>query len=296
MAEPDELYTLRNHFWTGNYQRAISEGANLTRLNDALKVECSEYVYRSYIALGQTNVVLDEVKDSPSTPPSLRAVVLLARYMNARGSSEKDGVVAAMDALLNDPNAANSSTLQLLAATVFMSEGNFKDALRCIHLGTTMEHLALTVQIFLQMNRVDLVAKQLRLMSQADEDHTLTQLASAWSFMYQGDKLQEAAYVFDELIEKFGSTPLLLNGVAVANMHMNKFDEAEKSLLEALSKNQNDPDTLINLISCYQHLGKPTEVISRYSNQLKSVAPHHPFVEHLKTVEGAFDRVAQGFA
>jgi Coatomer epsilon subunit len=38
----------------------------------------------------------------------------------------------------------------------------------------------LNVQIFIKMNRTDHAEKQLKLMQQADEDHTLTQFANAW--------------------------------------------------------------------------------------------------------------------
>lgn len=39
---------------------------------------------------------------------------------------------------------------------------------------------ALNVQIFLKMHRSDYAERQLRVMQQIDEDHTLTQLAHAW--------------------------------------------------------------------------------------------------------------------
>lgn len=39
---------------------------------------------------------------------------------------------------------------------------------------------ALNVQIFLKMHRSDYAERQLRMMQQVDEDHTLTQLANAW--------------------------------------------------------------------------------------------------------------------
>ena len=39
---------------------------------------------------------------------------------------------------------------------------------------------ALNVHIFLKMHRSDYAEKQLRVMQQIDEDHTLTQLATAW--------------------------------------------------------------------------------------------------------------------
>lgn len=61
MSEPDDLFTLRNHFWLGSYQLAIAEGSGLGRLSDALRIERDEFIYRSYIALGQYSIVLGEV-------------------------------------------------------------------------------------------------------------------------------------------------------------------------------------------------------------------------------------------
>ena len=101
---------------------------------------------------------------------------------------------------LTGPQTGNPSTLQLIAAIIYLHEDNTKDALRCIHLGATMEHLALTTQIYLQMNRPELAQKTVRSMQQADEDATLTQLAIAWTHLATGGaKLQEAAYIFDEV-------------------------------------------------------------------------------------------------
>lgn len=61
MSEPDDLFTLRNHYWLGSYQLAIAEGSGLGRLPEALRVERDEFIYRSYLALGQYSIVLGEV-------------------------------------------------------------------------------------------------------------------------------------------------------------------------------------------------------------------------------------------
>lgn len=49
-------------------------------------------------------------------------------------------------------------------------------------------------------------------------------------------KAQDAAYIYEELIDKYGASAALLNGLAVAKMHQGQFDEAEVNLQEALTK------------------------------------------------------------
>ena len=63
-SDPDELYTLRNLFWLGNFQQAINEAGSLNRCPSHLKDEKEEFVYRSYLALGQHDIVLTEVKEN----------------------------------------------------------------------------------------------------------------------------------------------------------------------------------------------------------------------------------------
>ena len=56
MAEPDLLFTVRNNYFLGSYQHAISEASDLEGLNEAEKLERDLYVYRSYIELGSFEV------------------------------------------------------------------------------------------------------------------------------------------------------------------------------------------------------------------------------------------------
>ena len=49
-------------------------------------------------------------------------------------------------------------------------------------------------------------------------------------------KANEAMLVYEELIDKYGSSALLLNGLAAAKMQLGLFEEAEAHLLEALTK------------------------------------------------------------
>ena len=68
--------------------------------------------------------------------------------------------------------------------------------------------------------------------------------------------------------------------------------EAEKEVLEALSKDPKNADTLANAITASLHLNKPTE---RYVTQLRGADPHHPVVRKLDALEEKFAKAAAAF-
>ncbi|KAJ0017157.1 hypothetical protein Pint_11379 [Pistacia integerrima] len=281
MAAPDHLFNLRNHFYLGAFQSAInnSDIPNLPQ-EDAVERDC----------LGLSLLVVNEIDDSAATP--LQAVKLLALYLS--NPDNKESTISSLKEWLADPAIGNNSTLRLIAGIIFMHEEDYNEALKHTNAGGTMELHALNVQIFLKMHRSDYAERQLRVMQQTDEDHTLTQLASAWlNLAVGGSKIQEAYLIFQDLSEKYPMTGLILNGKAVCCMHMGNFDEAETLLLEALNKDAKDPETLANLIVCSLHLGKSS---SRYLSQLKLSYPHHILVKRATSAEENFERAIQSVA
>jgi coatomer subunit epsilon len=80
---------------------------------------------------------LGEIKDSAATPVALRAVRVLASYLHPE--LQKAKALAALDALVADSSAATNSTVQFVAATIYMHEGNFNAALRLLKESTTLE-------------------------------------------------------------------------------------------------------------------------------------------------------------
>jgi len=289
------LFDLKNNFFLGNYQGAINEGLAIqsSRLKDNDKVDRDIYMYRSYIAQGKYQIVLDEIKDS--APPALQAVKLLATFISKE--EQRDIALVTLKEWLSDGVAANNPVLQIIAASIYFSDGNYEGAMRCVYQSNTLEGLAMLVQIYLKINRVDQAEKELKAMLQSDDDATLTLLAVAWvSIAMGGEKIQEAFSTFQELSEKYGTTGLLLNGLAVCCLHLKRYGEAERYLLQALEKNSSDPETLINLIVTYQHEDKSQEIIARQINQLKTIAPKHPWCLGLQKANDDFDRFAKTFA
>ncbi|THD27135.1 Coatomer subunit epsilon [Fasciola hepatica] len=111
-----------------------------------------------------------------------------------------------------------------------------------------------------------------------------------------GEQLQEALHIYEELREKHGPTSVILNGQAIALIGMNRWEEAETVLLEALDLDGNNPDIIVNMIVVAHHLNKPPETVSRLISQLKDSNKDHPFlVDQLAKAE-EFTRCAQQYA
>lgn len=295
MSEPDELFTLRNLFWLGNFQAAINEANKLNRIPAKLQTEKQDFIYRSYLALGQYNLVLGEVKDAATTPISLKAIKLLANYFANPATKEK--VLSELsDYSTSDPGALFADkTFAFIYASMCMYDDNIKESLRIISLSNPsgIELKSLTIQIYLRMDRLDLAQGILKSLKSSDEDHVLTMLATAWIHLYTGSaKAQESSYIYDELIDKYGGSAMLLNGLAVSKMHQAQFDEAEQLLQDALTKAPGDADTLANLIVVGNHLQRPADVIARNISQLSAKSPNHPLLASVAVFEGAFDRVS----
>lgn len=215
----DDLFSIKNEFYLGNYMGAINEAqsGDLELSTPADERDRDVIIYRSYLALGQYDVVQDEVKDDAQT--ALQAVKLLATFKSK--PDMKDMVLATLKEWLGDPSSGNNPTLQTVAGVIYLELGELEEAAKVVHAGTTLEMVSIQVQVYLRMARVDVAEKSLALMARMEDDATLTQLTTAWVNMaLGGEKVQEAFYIFQELADKYNETPVLLNGMAVCKMHM----------------------------------------------------------------------------
>lgn len=293
MSEPDELYTLRNLFWLGNYQLAINESNSLNRVPKHLQATRDEFVFRSYLAMQQFDIVLDEISESPDTPVALRAVRILATYLSKISPYEQ--CLSNMFDLGNSlvQGDASNGTYYLVLATLHVHGDNIKEALVATDSFPNMELAAFAVRLLLRLDRPDLAQQRYAIMKSADEDGSLTQLAGAALNLSLGDakKIQEAANTYQDLGEKYGTSVMLLTSLAVAEMAQNNFETAESHLQEALGKDSTNADALSNMIAVSYHLGKSSEVIARLVSQLRKSAPDHPQLVGLTNFEGAYDRM-----
>lgn len=288
----DELFEIKNYFYIGNYQQCINEAQKLKTNNQQLQLERDIFLYRSYIAQQKYRIVLDEIHGA--SPAHLQPLKLLAEYFS---TNSKDVVVSKLDDVVAKDIDSSNQMLFVVAATIYFNEQNYDAALRILHQADFLEAYALNLQIYLKIDRVDLARKELKTMQEKDEDASLTQLAQAWvNIAMGGEKLDDAYYIFQEMIDKHGATSLLLNGQATCFIHQGRYEEADSALQESISKDTNNADALINMIVLSQHSGKPPEVANRYLIQLQEFHKNHPFVKDYASKEAEFDRLVVQYA
>jgi coatomer protein complex subunit epsilon len=246
----------------------------------------------SYVAQGRAQVVVDEIApDTAST--ALQAVRLFARFSVATGEAAEAQVLDEVKRLLSNSVTASNPTLQVLAASMYESRGNFEDALRVAHGCRSLEGKAAMAQLYLRIDRPESAEKEWKGMTSSDEDATLTHLTAFKIHLYNGSakRVQEALNIVDDLVERYGATPQLLNAAAVCNMHLGKWEEAETALKDAIQKDPNNQGALVNLaLVCTQTAKHP--LAQRYLAQLKTSTKLHPWIQAVDRAEKEFDEAA----
>ena len=227
---------------------------------------------------------------SDDAPSAMRAVKIFAMYESSDDADAKARCVEAIEAMLEDEGSAEDATTRLMAATMRAREGNYAEAMKCCHAGSSLELNAMMVNLLCKLDRPELAEKQSKMMQQIDDDSTIAQLACAWAYCASGGKkIQDASYIYQELGDKYKWTPKLYNGSAVCSMMMGSYDDAERDLLEAIALYPKDADTLANLAACASHLGKSS---GRFINAMKQTCVAHDALTKISALEDDFERAA----
>jgi len=292
-GDVDVLIDVKNAYFMGNFQQSINENQKLRGLTPELSLERDVFLYRAYIAQKKFGVVMDEI--TASSPPELKAIRILAEFLSS--PSKRDGILEKIDKQVSAGFDSKDVTTICVAAMIYHHTSNYESALRVLQQADHLECSALAIQALLAFDRVDVARKELKSMQEKDEDATLTQLATAWINLNSGaEKYQEAFYIVQEMIDKYGSTPLLLNMLATCYIAQGKYSDADTVLQESLDKDPNNADTLINLFMNSHFIGKTPEVANRFLSQLRDAHPNHQFVLDYYKKEEEFERVAKIFS
>ena len=290
----DELYAVRNNFYVGNFQVAIDEGESTPPLSQQKQIELDVYVARSRLALGQGKELISSINQAPMAMEAVKALAVFET-----NPSKQDVCIEKVESWLGDEMTGNNPTLRLIAGLMYTKAGKYSEALAVLKgAGANQpEHSALMIHILILMNRIDAAQKELAELENSNaDDAVITQLAQGWVYCsLGGGKTEEASYIFQELIDKFDPTVKLLNNLAVCNVHMEQYPEAEEMLTTALEENPGDVDSLVNLIVVSRHLNKSQEVIDNLMEQLKQKDPNNLKLKEWLEAEAIFDENVGNF-
>ncbi|KAK3825776.1 MAG: coatomer epsilon subunit-domain-containing protein [Benniella sp.] len=306
--DENALFAVRNLYYSGNYTQVITDTTSAkTHANKATTHQLNLFHYRALIATKNYTRVAQEVTESHAL--GLQALKAQAVYLDAVQSADAAGRDAALAHLRDmlqvqspdDPQPeATNLEVKVVVGQVLASEGLIEEALTVMlpH-NNHLESVAVVVQIYLQMNRLDLAKKEVDACKSWAEDAMLAQLMEAWVGLRAGggDRYQNAYYIYEEIATSSTSpTVKSLVGEAVCNIQMGQYPEAEGILQEALTKDPTNTDAIVNQIVLYTLLSKPAEEINTLIQQLQTVAPNHSYLQDLDLKSSLFDRAAQRYA
>uniref|UniRef100_A0A8D3BQ42 Coatomer subunit epsilon n=1 Tax=Scophthalmus maximus TaxID=52904 RepID=A0A8D3BQ42_SCOMX len=218
-SDVDELFDVKNAYYIGSYQRCINEAQKVKPSAPEKETERDMFLYRAYIAQRKYAVVLDDIKANSS--PELQAVKMFAEYLS--NESKRDAIVADLDKKMAKSVDAANTTFLLMAASIYHHEMNTDAALRTLHQGESLECMAMTIQVLLSLDRVDLARKELKKMQELDEDATLTQLATAWVNIAVDSSHPETLINLIVLTQHLGKAP------EVTNRYLSQLKDAHRS-------------------------------------------------------------------
>jgi coatomer subunit epsilon len=290
----DELYAVRNNFYVGNFQVAIDEGESTPPLSQQKQIELDVYVARSRLALGQGKELISSINQAPMAMEAVKALAVFET-----NPSKSDVCIEKVESWLGDEMTANNPTLRLIAGIMYTKLGKYTEALGVLKgAGANQpEHSALIIHILILMNRIDVAQRELAELENSNaDDAVITQLAQGWVYCsLGGSKTEEASYIFQELIDKFDPTVVLLNNLALCKIHMEQYPEAEEMLMTALEESPGNVDSIVNLIVVSRHLNRPQETVDKLMDQLKQKDPNNLKLKEWLEAEKVFDQHLENF-
>ncbi|KZT27897.1 hypothetical protein NEOLEDRAFT_1088213 [Neolentinus lepideus HHB14362 ss-1] len=303
--ESSELYHVKQQFILGAYSSLIDltvPDPNSPDYNPILL-----YKARAQIAAGNPEAVEDLVP-SDSDDVSLKAVSALARYRAAAEDADKESALEELRDLCIEIEGEDVSVdekqkgmVRVLAGTAFVWAGEVEEALETLGAGTNHENLeavAVTVQIYLSLNRSDLATKEFNRAKRWAEDDLLLQLIESFIDLVKIDNnayTNPNSFYNEQLGNPSLTSPHLLTARGVTRLLKGDIQGAKSDFEEALTQKPDDAETLAALtVASGLPVSKKAEAEQLW-NDLTSKYPQHPLVVEVAKKAELFDDFASKF-
>ncbi|KAL9713583.1 hypothetical protein Ac2012v2_003194 [Leucoagaricus gongylophorus] len=298
-----ELYHVEQQFILGNYRSLVD--LVLPDVNSPHHARTLLYKARALIALNEYNTALKLLETLPEDV-STKAASSLARYLGTSDSVAKESALEELRDLSVEIEGDDAEgderakfLVKVLAGTAFAHAGEIEEALDTLGIDTEdLEAVAVTVQIYLAINRPDLAKKQFERSKRWAEDDLLLQLIESTIGLATGRDGYHISNSFytEQLANPSLSSAHILTSRGVTRILRNEFQEARSDLEESLGQHEDDAETLA-AFAVAGDLGalKRSEAEELWS-KMSSKHPNHPVVRDLARKADAFDQAAATFA
>ena len=267
--ESDALRQVRNGFYLGLFTQCQSDAREvLSSPESSAEVQLYANIYLNR-ALCFTNpkAVLTSIPSNAHT--GLQVLKQYATYFS--DPSQQEIVVDALAEWKANDMTSSDPTLTVILASLYIHQRRYKEALQLVlNDAEQLEKLSLSVLVYLLIDRHDLASRQLKAMTDLDDDDILTQMATAWTLIahptidttQHPHKLLEAESILQGIQETFPTAQPILTGLSVCEMGKRGWTDAFKLLRGARDGSGEDGllgDVLVNSIVSVQQMGRGSE-------------------------------------
>eukprot|EP01013_Petalomonas_cantuscygni_P015570 TRINITY_DN3227_c0_g2_i1.p1 TRINITY_DN3227_c0_g2~~TRINITY_DN3227_c0_g2_i1.p1 ORF type:complete len:309 (+),score=56.02 TRINITY_DN3227_c0_g2_i1:211-1137(+) len=300
-----------NALHIGNYSQVVTDASVIkadpykkAAENEEMLLDRDAALYRAYIGQGQFDLVISDL--SKQSKPDLTALCVLAQYAKKAGQSSTP--VSPEEAIGKLSALPQSAVVAFVKGNVLVRAGHLLEARAAVAgwisdqgdapiTTRSLELRALLADILCRLYRPEAAEAVVEKMQAAGfDDHIVTLLAAANVHLTKGrDGADAAMLLYQDIADRTGRTPVLLNSLAVCSMARGDWQQAESHLMAA-SARENAPETVANLAVVAMHLHRPHDQVQRYLTQLKGTWPDHPAVQRLQQLEESFSRDSAAFS
>ncbi|KNE56696.1 hypothetical protein AMAG_02478 [Allomyces macrogynus ATCC 38327] len=219
----------------------------------------------------------------------------------ATADTPRAETATALRALLDDPVKAGNVRARVVVGEALLRLDLVEDAIKAAASGAIDKDIdcaAVLVRAYLKLDRADLarsLADQLSTYPSADSHAITIQVLEGLVHLAQGgpEHVQQAQWIWDELIQTYAASPLLLNLVGATNLVRKQPADAARYFTEAALMDPQDADAAANAAIAAAVAGKENGALL---SQLCTQHPGHPLAVALASKADMFDRLAAQYA
>ncbi|KAG8834414.1 hypothetical protein FRC17_008985 [Serendipita sp. 399] len=230
-----------------------------------------------------------------------KAVRSLAGYFKAKQDEDEDAKEKLLDELRDlcvevegeEVNEEDKGLVRSIAAVAFVYEGENEEALETLEAGTStrnLEGIALTVQLYLSMNRIDLAQKEFTKAKSWAEDDMLLQLIEATLGLASGANSYSNPHSFysEQAHNPSLASSHLLAANGLTHLLRGELPEAHSSFIEALKLNGKEGTALAGK-AISEWLGGDVTKAETSFQELEENNPRYPLGKDLSEKSDLFD-------